>query len=145
MGGGRIAIPAKPRHGATAPRNRHTGQNDIRLDLAQGIIAKPDAFHIAGAEVFHHDIGPQDKLTRQFHPARVRQVQRHTFLRCVGLREKGRAVMISRLACKRWRTPPQIKPARRLDLDDHGPVIGQILCRPWSGTDPTEVSYLYTF
>ncbi len=142
MRGSRIAIAPKPRHRSLPPGNRDRSEDHIGPDVAQCGIVQPDAFHIAGTKILDHDIRPGNQATRDIHAARVAQIDRDALLGGIGLREKGRSVMVARIARKGRRAAAQIQTARGFDHDHRCAIVGKVLGGARPGAYPTEIGNL---
>ena len=90
-----------------------------RIDLAQRLVAEPEAVHHAGAEILDQDIGFRDQPMNERDRIGILEVEREASLSRIELAEIGAVAVADR------RAQPHVVAFRRLDLDHLRADVGQ--------------------
>ncbi len=125
--GGALAI------GAVLAEAGDRGQDDVRLQLAQPVVAEPHLRHRPGTEVFEHDIGARHQRGEDLLAARGPQVEAEALLAAVVDRE------IDALAAHQRLRLARLLAAQLLDLDDLGAEVGEDHAAARAGLVPRQL------
>ncbi|CAB4954132.1 unannotated protein [freshwater metagenome] len=106
------------RTGGAEPAHGH--EDDLRIDLAQALVAETTTFESSRAHCFDHNIGGAHELFQDFNAGWVSEIDHHTALAAVEMKEKQRGALddrpghISSVVTTGW-----------LNLDDVGSEVAQ--------------------
>ncbi len=116
----------------------YRGQDDVRLQRAQLVVAEPHLGHRAGPEVFEHDIGGRYQRGEDLLAAWRAQIEAKAFLAAIVDRK------VDALAAHQRFRPPGFLAAQFLDLDDLGAEVGEDHAAPRTRLVPRQFEHPHT-
>ena len=125
---------------AVLPEVRQRGQHDTRIDRAQRLVAQTEALHRPRQEALDDRVGGRSEVERLRPTGLGLEIEHDAALVRVEEQEQPRPLQ-PRLVVVERRQQPRGVAARRLDLNDVGPVVGQQPGRERPGGELRQVDH----
>ena len=133
------SVPTQSRYGPVCPKLLIRGEHDLRVDVAEDIVANAEPIERSRTEALDHDLRALNQAEQELAATLRLQIQRDAALAGIEHEEEAAALRAGLVFEERRQRPGGVAVPRLLYLDDVGSVVREQAGAEWPGRIPREV------